>query len=77
MSQFEEENEAMRTKYSGKQVPMTPMKKGGADLLKKGGGLLFTNNGVFDHITGGGGPDTATVSGLMPSVDGEDCDFRL
>jgi hypothetical protein len=66
LSQFEEENEA---KYSGKQVPITPV-KGNIGMVKKG----LIASGMLEHL---GGADTATVSGMLPSMDGEDYDYRL
>ncbi len=61
LSQFEEENEHREAKYSGKHVPMTPIK----------GSIGMVRRGLK------GGTDTATVSGIMPSVDGEELDYRL
>ena len=48
---------------------MTPI-KGGIGMVKRG--LLAS--GMLEQL---GGADTATVSGMLPSIDGEDYDYRL
>jgi len=69
LSQFEEENDKRDTKYSGKHIPNTPV-KGGIGMVKRG----LIASGMLEQL---GGADTRTVSGMLPSMDGEDLDYRL
>jgi len=52
-----------------KHVPNTPV-KGGIGMVKRG----LIASGMLEQL---GGADTATVSGMLPSIDGEDLDYRL
>ena len=49
---------------------MTPIKGGGIGMVKRG----LIASGMLEHL---GGADTATVSGMVHSIDGEDYDYRV